>query len=323
MTRTWDQLQRAAAATGFPADGLEKVLTLLALLDGLRSHPFLRTRLALKGGTALNLFELDVPRLSVDIDLNYVGAVERAAMLAERPALEAAIEAVCGRLDLTVKRVPAEHAGGKWRLGYFRAAGGTGTLQLDLNYMLRVPLWPVQLRDARPVAGESARSVPVLDIHELVAGKLAALFGRTAARDLFDAHALLALPHLDSERLRLAFVAYGAMNRRDWRSLTVEMVRLDPKEAEPMLVPLLRAGTAPPRAEVPAWVEGLVARTRERLGIVLPLRDRERAFLDALLDNGELRPEFVTGDPEMQARLRAHPALLWKAQNVREHRGWQ
>jgi hypothetical protein len=41
--------------------------------------------MALKGGTALNLFHFDVPRLSVDIDLNYVGAIERDTMLAENP----------------------------------------------------------------------------------------------------------------------------------------------------------------------------------------------------------------------------------------------
>jgi predicted nucleotidyltransferase component of viral defense system len=108
--RTLDQLQRAASETGFPADGLEKVLNLLRLLDGLRSHPYLKTRLALKGGTALNLFEFDIPRLSVDIDLNYVGTADRETMLRERPEVERAIEAVCQRLDLTVKRVPAEHA---------------------------------------------------------------------------------------------------------------------------------------------------------------------------------------------------------------------
>jgi hypothetical protein len=170
------------------------------------------------------------------------------------------------------------------------------------------------------LAGESARSVPVLDLHELVAGKLAALFGRTAARDVFDAHGLLGRADLDATRTRLAFVAYGAMNRRDWRSVSVGELRLDPKEAERMLVPLLRAGVGPPRAEVAAWAEGLVTRTQERLAAVLPLREPERAFLDALLDDGELRPELLSDDRAMQERLRTHPALLWKAQNVRAHR---
>ena len=54
----------------------------MGLLGALGSHPFLKGKLALKGGTALNLFVFDVPRLSVDIDLNYVGAEERETMLA-------------------------------------------------------------------------------------------------------------------------------------------------------------------------------------------------------------------------------------------------
>lgn len=75
MNLTPQALARDVAATGFGAEPLEKVFRLMALLDALNSHPFLKTRIALKGGTALNLFHFNVPRLSVDIDLNYVGAV--------------------------------------------------------------------------------------------------------------------------------------------------------------------------------------------------------------------------------------------------------
>jgi hypothetical protein len=52
----------------------------------------------------------------VDIDLNYVGAADRETMLEERPRLDDAVSAVCSRLGIEVKRVPDEHAGGKWRL---------------------------------------------------------------------------------------------------------------------------------------------------------------------------------------------------------------
>ncbi|WP_455389460.1 nucleotidyl transferase AbiEii/AbiGii toxin family protein, partial [Petrachloros mirabilis] len=75
-------------------------------------------RLALKGGTALNLFYFDVPRLSVDIDLNYVGAADRETMLEDRPKLEEAVQAVCAREGFTVRRLPTDHAGGKWRMSY-------------------------------------------------------------------------------------------------------------------------------------------------------------------------------------------------------------
>lgn len=97
---------------------LEKVALLLQLLDAVRSHPFLKDKLVLKGGTALNLFIFDVPRLSIDIDLNYVGAADRETMLAERPKVEEALQAVFSREGFTVRRVPTEHAGGKWQLRY-------------------------------------------------------------------------------------------------------------------------------------------------------------------------------------------------------------
>jgi hypothetical protein len=127
MNLTHDELLREAGTKGFQAEILEKGIRLFDLLEGLRAHAFLRPRLALKGGTAINLFHLDVPRFSVDIDINYIGEVDRATMLAERPKVEQAIDAVCRRLDLNVRRIPSEHAGGKWRLAYQRSAGGTGT----------------------------------------------------------------------------------------------------------------------------------------------------------------------------------------------------
>lgn len=115
------QLQRAAADSGFQVESYEKVYVLVRLLEALRTHPFLGPRMALKGETALNLFVLGLPRLSVDIDLNYVGAADRETMLAERPRIEQALQQVAGRMGLTVKRAPTEHAGGKWRLTYATA----------------------------------------------------------------------------------------------------------------------------------------------------------------------------------------------------------
>lgn len=81
MPLSRERLERESALTGFRPDILEKVAYLLALLEGFNRHPFLKGKLALKGGTALNLFVFDVPRLSIDIDLNYIGAVEREGML--------------------------------------------------------------------------------------------------------------------------------------------------------------------------------------------------------------------------------------------------
>src|SRR5262249_47335428 len=91
------KLLAEAEKTGYRPDIIEKAIQLLHLLDNLNSHPFLKGRWALKGGTALNLFVFDLPRLSVDIDLNYVGAVDRKTMLEERPKFEQAMSDVFAR----------------------------------------------------------------------------------------------------------------------------------------------------------------------------------------------------------------------------------
>ena len=161
----------------------------------------------------------------------------------------------------------------------------------------------------------------MLDIHELAAGKLAALFARAASRDLFDVRALLAASPLDREKLRLGFVVYGGINRRDWRTLAVKDVQADPAEVDRQLVPLLRADVAPARTDLVLWTERLVAECRARVSAVLPLRAAEIEFLHRLNDQGDMAPELLTADKGLQNTIRAHPGLRWKALNVRGHRG--
>lgn len=320
MRLAFEDLQRQAAATGFLPETLEKALRLLSLLDGLRSHPFLKTRIALKGGTALNLFMFDVPRLSVDIDLNYIGATDREVMITERPRIEQAVQAVCEREGLRVNRIPEEHAGGKWRLTYDSAAGGSGRLELDVNFLLRTPLWPVQAKDSRKIGTYQATQVPVLDLHELAGGKLAALLSRTASRDLFDTYELLRRSDLDRAKLRLAFVVYGGANRKDWRTVSLDDVKLEATELQTQLLPTLRSATLAGKREARDWGKHLISECLRLLSAVLPLTRQEREFIERLNDHGEIAPELLTDDPAMQTTIREHPALRWKTLNVREQR---
>lgn len=322
MELSLSQLERLAAELRFQPEPLEKVLHLLSLLEGLRGHPFLRERLVLKGGTALNLFAGDLPRLSVDIDLNYIGGPDRATMIAERPTVERAVEDVCHRQGISVRRAPTEeHAGGKWRLGYRRASGGTGTLELDLNFLHRQPLFDPRRRDSIALGPSVARDILVLDDHELAAGKLAALFGRDASRDLFDAHVLLRRRDLDVAKLRLGFVCYAACSREDLRDVSVESANMTPRDAERMLLPLLRADLVPARENVQPWVLGLVEECRALLSQLLPFGENEIEFLTAVNERGVVAPEPLTEDQSLRERIHAHPGLAWKALNVRRHRG--
>ncbi len=316
-----ERLLAEAEATGFRAEILEKVIHLFGLLEGFRSHPFLKDRLALKGGTALNLFFFDLPRLSVDIDLNYIGGAELETMHAERPRVEQAIQDVSSREGFAIRRMPTEHAGGKWSLRYRSGLEQSGNLEIDVNFMFRIPLLTVNTMDSRQVGSYQAMDIQVLDIHELAAGKLAALLARRQARDLFDAHQLLYHTELDPELLRLGFVVYGAMNRKDWRTVSPGEVDFEARELERHLLPLLRVDFSWDQVEPGEYGSQLVKECREKLDALLPFSEAEKKFLDRLLDEGEIESSLLTPDKDFQERIERHPLLEWKALNVRKHKG--
>lgn len=77
-------LGRQAKELGFVRDTFEKVCRLVDVLSLMESDPALRDSLALKGGTAINLVFFDLPRLSVDIDLDFAKNLPRDGMMGER-----------------------------------------------------------------------------------------------------------------------------------------------------------------------------------------------------------------------------------------------
>ena len=309
-----------AESTGFKADMVEKVLLLLNLLSTLNSHPFLKGKWVLKGGSALNLFVLDLPRLSVDIDLNYIGALNREEMLTDRPKVEQAAQAVFSREGFTIKRVPDEHAGGKWRLSYQSFTGQSGNLEVDLNYMFRQPLWDICAAYSHSLGDFQAKNIPVLDLHELAADKLAALLARGQARDLFDCHRILNMDDLERDRLRIAFVVYGGMNRKDWRTVSIEDVNFDTEKLARQLIPTIHVRAIQEQGSPAEYGAKLVEECRKALSVVLPFTDAERKFLDLLLDKGEIDSTILTADTALQERIQEQPLLEWKALNVRKHR---
>ena len=218
-----------------------------------------------------------------------------------------------------MRRAPSDHAGGKWRLSLTTASGRPGTLELDVNFLLRTPLWPVLIAESRQVGSLPVVRFPMLDVHEVAAGKLAAVFGRSAGRDLFDTVELLKMEGLDHRRMRLGFVIYGAANRRDWRGVRVEDIQADVTEVDRQLRPMLRVGAVPARKELGPWVEKLVADAQSLVSRLLPLSANEYEFIERLNETGEIPPDLLTSDTEMQQLIARHPALLWKAKNVREY----
>ena len=168
-------LQRFTAETGYRLDTLEKVLRLLERLEEIAQDPMISQRLALKGGTALNAFYLDLDRLSVDIDLNYVGTLDLATMERERPEVDAAVDRLFASHGDRVRRRPTGRAGRQWLARYASALGGNASLEFDLNDMARQPAFGAVRMESRILGRVGTERVLDLDLHEIVAGKIVAL----------------------------------------------------------------------------------------------------------------------------------------------------
>jgi predicted nucleotidyltransferase component of viral defense system len=312
-------LQRIAAEMRLPAATLEKVLRLLDVLQAIAEDRELKTRVALKGGTALNVFHLRLDRLSVDMDLNYVGAVDRAAMEADRPLVDEALLRLLEAQGYQVRRQPPGHAGGKWVARYGSALGGGASIEVDLNYMARGPLFGVQTMTSTPLGGVSATGISVLDLHEVVAGKLVVLLDRRAARDLFDARRILETQTLDWSLVRVGVLAWGAAGRRDWREASLDDIGGDPRELRQKLAICLPQDFFEAAGGVDRWIADSVAICRAGLAPLFERTVGETVFLDRLLDAGEVDPSGLAASDAVKARVAVMPMLAWKAQNVRAH----
>lgn len=163
---------------------------------------------ALKGGTAINLFVRDMPRLSVDIDLTYLP-------VAGRPESLAAIDAGMKRMAVAIgKGIP----GVKVNEVVNRAEGivtkltlqrADAQIKIEVTPVLRGCVFDPEMRSVLPNVEESFgfAETQVVSFSDLYAGKIVAALDRQHPRDLFDIRDLLANEGI-SDDLRRAFIVY-------------------------------------------------------------------------------------------------------------------
>jgi hypothetical protein len=317
MILSKERLVKEQKATGYRQEMIEKVVWLISILNSIADDSFLKTKFVLKGGTALNLFHFDLPRLSVDADLNYIGGVEREVMLKERPEVELRIQQLMQDLGLTLSRNPQVHAGGKMTWRYPSALGMQGNVEIDLNFMYRVPLLPIEKRNSITLANQEVSQMPLLDFHELAAGKLTALLDRGAGRDIFDAYHLFRYKNFEIEKLRLCFVIYAAMShKRDFLKIELNQIDVDREDLKSKLIPVLKQNFNQDFSSMAAWTDHLLGEVKIGYKKLLPFNENEKLFINNIRENKSIEPELLSGDQEVISRIKAHPALLWAAKKI-------
>ncbi len=168
---------------------------------------------ALKGGTAINLFVRDMPRLSVDLDLIYSDYNTPRDQALER--INQAIRQATEKLRVAgfqTHAVTATNAGETKLL--VRRSGIE--VKIEINFNMRGTLHPVRRLSLTAKARDTLLAdleVPVVSLEDLYGGKLVAAMDRQHPRDLFDVMQLFANEGVTPE-IRRAFVVYLACHNR-------------------------------------------------------------------------------------------------------------
>ena len=140
-------LGKRAEELGFIRDTLEKVYRLADILEYLNTNPLLKDSLALKGGTAINLTIFNLPRLSVDIDLDYLRLDSREDMLTSREMINTTIDKfMISRGYSQSPRTKTPHSLDSWVYGYINAGGNRDNIKVEINYSLRAHVLPAEER---------------------------------------------------------------------------------------------------------------------------------------------------------------------------------
>lgn len=310
-----EELLKNASASGFRPEMLEKVWLLMDVLNGINAHPYLSGKLVLKGGTALNLFLFELPRLSIDIDLNYIGCLSKEQMLKERPIIEDALKKTCYAKGLIFTNSPQYHAGGKFQLKYDSVLGHKGNLEVDLNYLYRVPLLEPNKKHSVKVGNKVTEPILVLSKEELAAGKLTALFSRRASRDLFDTHYFFKNIECNRQSLKVAFLAYGVMSGIDLRELSVKTVEFEPNEFKRKLIPVLDSKIIQNNHQTEKWANKITEECQENLTELIRYTKEEKNFLKFFYEKGIADLNLITDDKKLVENFNNHPLLAWRMKN--------
>lgn len=264
------------------------------------------TCFALKGGTAINLFVRDMPRLSVDIDLTYLPLEPREEAL---PNISAALQRIAERIKRTIPGAKVQETrtkGAELRIMKLVAAFDGQTVTIEPNEVLRGVVFPSEQRPLVTKAEtifEVAARMSIVSLSDLYGGKLCAALDRQHPRDIFDIKLLLENEGI-TDNIRKAFVVYLASHDRPIHEL-IEPTRKD--------IAKIYESDFRDMTEEPVSLEELL-KTRDRFITKLKkeLTKDEKNFLISL-KRGE--PDWSLLEVSNIEKL---PALQWKLMNIKK-----
>lgn len=270
----------------------------------IRTIPFVAKEqaFALKGGTAINLFVRDMPRLSVDIDLTYLPVEDRATSL---KAIDAAMLRIAERIGggIPGTKINPSRSAGDDIVTKLIVRSGDVQIKIEITPVLRGTVYEPVITPVVPRVEEEFgfAEMQVVSFADLYAGKIVAALDRQHPRDLFDVRDLLAHEGIGDE-LRRAFLVYLISHNRPMAEILA-----------PARKPLTEE-----------YARGFVGMTIEPVDLAELEAAREALITATVAEMPEAHRHFLVGfkkgtpDWDLLGIPRADklPAVLWKRQNL-------
>ena len=308
-------LEQKAAETGFIRDNLEKVYRLIDILDFINGTPLLSDHLVLKGGTAINLTIFDLPRLSVDIDLDFCKSCDKNEMMEARERISSVLQRYMNASGYTqnLRKERSVHSLDS-RVFYYQSTGGNrDNIKIEINYSMRCHILPIRRYTGTISTIDSDLDIHTLDPVELFGSKIKALLERTAARDLYDIHNMIREHIINEDEMNmlrkcvLFYRTVGCTGMFSERISLDEIHNMSYHKIRQTLIPVLRKREKIDLDQIKSEVSSFL----ETLLVFTP--DEEEYINEFLL--GNYHPELLFDDEELLKRIRNHPMAIWKTRN--------
>lgn len=303
------EVGRMALEYGFARDTFEKVLRLKEILRFFNEQEYLREHLLLKGGTAINLAVFELPRLSVDIDMDYTPNDSREKMLKAREKITGFVKEYMEREGYYLSSASRfSHSLDAFHYQYQNAGGNWDIVKIELNYSLRAHIFEPVHREILRLVFDDRMKIRMVDPMEIFAAKGNALISRAAARDLYDWGNLINKKLFDNNRdiFRKSFAFYTTISaekvNRNFDTSVIDSLKFNKIRRD--LFPVLSKKDN-------FKLEERKQQAKNYIIELMQLTEHENEYMDRFIAK-EYRPELLFEDETIVERLKKHPMALWK-----------
>ena len=303
-----------AKDNNYLVNNTEKVLRLCQILDFINKSKF-GEYLALKGGTAINVFLLDLIRLSVDIDFDFSKNISKDELIPIREEIKKEIISYmeCEGYSLNNKS-KFVHTLDSFVFNYHTTSDSNDVLKIEINYSDRVHIFDL-VKDSTPTKIGKTIEITRLSNDELVGSKINALITRTTPRDVYDTYNIFKSHVCNialARKVAIFYVVLGSELPINFTKTIEECLSrigsIDLNKIKKTLIPVLRKDEKINIDEIKFFLS-------LKIGELFKLNEKEQEFISEF-NNGNFDYRLLFDDIKIND-LSKHPMVIWKIKNIK------